>query len=121
MNGLSILIIKARGKLTCNGKPAAGVKVKLYDSDNSILPGVTDSNGEYNLSGSTKELSGIEPYIAIYHDCEDGIKYTFIRCKHRTIVPDLRYIAVTTRTLPPFAASRLFTGYIIVASLMDFF
>ncbi|PIO58736.1 hypothetical protein TELCIR_19821 [Teladorsagia circumcincta] len=23
----------ARGKLTCNGKPAAGVRVKLYDSD----------------------------------------------------------------------------------------
>ncbi|PIO61950.1 Transthyretin-like family protein [Teladorsagia circumcincta] len=75
----------ARGKLTCNGKPAAGVRVKLYDSDNSILPGVvdtddlmasgkTDSNGEYNLSGSTKEITGIEPYIAIYHDCNDGIK-----------------------------------------------
>ncbi|KAK6742133.1 hypothetical protein RB195_009790 [Necator americanus] len=75
----------ARGKLTCNGKPAAGVKVKLYDSDNSILPGVldtddlmasgkTDSNGEYNLSGSTKEITGIEPYIAIYHDCNDGVK-----------------------------------------------
>ncbi|EYC01305.1 hypothetical protein Y032_0108g30 [Ancylostoma ceylanicum] len=75
----------ARGRLTCNGKPAAGVRVKLYDSDNSFLPGVldtddlmasgkTDSNGEYNLSGSTKEITGIEPYIAIYHDCNDGIK-----------------------------------------------
>ncbi|KAK6010924.1 Transthyretin-like family protein [Ostertagia ostertagi] len=87
----------ARGKLTCNGKPAAGVRVKLYDSDKQIgcdriirncrqsyagvvdtddlmASGKTDSNGEYNLSGSTKEITGIEPYIAIYHDCNDGIK-----------------------------------------------
>ncbi|PIO59712.1 Transthyretin-like family protein, partial [Teladorsagia circumcincta] len=75
----------ARGKLTCNGEPAVGVRVKLYDSDNSVLPGVvdtddqmasgkTDSNGEYDLSGHTAEITGIEPYIAIFHDCNDGIK-----------------------------------------------
>ncbi|CAI5446139.1 unnamed protein product [Caenorhabditis angaria] len=73
-----------RGKLTCEGKPASGVKVKLMESDNSFLPGFldkddkmasgkADSDGGFNLSGSTKELTGIEPYLAVFHDCKDGI------------------------------------------------
>uniref|UniRef100_A0A0K0D5B3 Transthyretin-like family protein n=1 Tax=Angiostrongylus cantonensis TaxID=6313 RepID=A0A0K0D5B3_ANGCA len=46
----------------------------VVDTDDLMASGKTDSNGDYNLSGSTKEISGIEPYIAIYHDCNDGIK-----------------------------------------------
>ncbi|KAK6043283.1 Transthyretin-like family protein [Cooperia oncophora] len=46
----------------------------VLDTDDLMASGKTDSNGEYNLSGSTKEFTGIEPYIAIYHDCNDGIK-----------------------------------------------
>nr|pir F40F12.1 protein - Caenorhabditis elegans [Caenorhabditis elegans] len=74
----------AKGKLMCEGRPASGVKVKLMESDNSFLPGFldrddkmasgkADSNGEFNLSGSTKEITGIEPYLAVFHDCKDGI------------------------------------------------
>ncbi|KAF1761291.1 hypothetical protein GCK72_009547 [Caenorhabditis remanei] len=73
-----------KGKLLCEGKPASGVKVKLMESDNSFLPGFldkddklasskADSNGEFNLSGSTKEITTIEPYLAVFHDCKDGI------------------------------------------------
>ncbi|PAV88141.1 hypothetical protein WR25_17752 [Diploscapter pachys] len=74
-----------RGKLVCDGKPASGVKVRLMESDNSIGFGVldtddvmgsgkTDSDGNYVISGTNKEITGIEPYLAIYHDCNDGIK-----------------------------------------------
>lgn len=55
------------------------------ESDNSFLPGFldtddvmakgkTDSSGSFSLSGTSKEVTGIEPYLAIYHDCKDGIK-----------------------------------------------
>lgn len=68
----------------CEGRPASGVKVKLMESDNSFLPGFldrddkmasgkADSHGEFNLSGSTKEITGIEPYLVVFHDCKDGI------------------------------------------------
>ncbi|KIH44313.1 Transthyretin-like family protein, partial [Ancylostoma duodenale] len=46
----------------------------VLDTDDLMASGKTDPNGEYLLSGSTKEITGIEPYIAIYHDCNDGIK-----------------------------------------------
>ncbi|CAI2348073.1 unnamed protein product [Caenorhabditis sp. 36 PRJEB53466] len=73
-----------KGRLVCEGKPASGVKVKLMESDNSFGPGFldsddkmasgkADSSGTFNLSGSTKELTTIEPYLAVFHDCKDGI------------------------------------------------
>ncbi|KAF1761292.1 hypothetical protein GCK72_009548 [Caenorhabditis remanei] len=73
-----------KGKLMCEGKPASGVKVKLMESDNSFAPGFldsddkmasgkSDSSGGFNLSGTSKELTGIEPYLAVFHDCKDGI------------------------------------------------
>ena len=69
-----------KGRLVCDGKPASGVKVRLMESDNSIGFGVldtddvmgtgkTDSDGNYVISGTNKEITGIEPYLAIYHDC----------------------------------------------------
>ncbi|KAJ1354961.1 Transthyretin-like protein 2 [Parelaphostrongylus tenuis] len=51
----------------------------------------TDSNGEYNLSGSTAEITDIEPYVAVYHDCNDDVtpcQRTFrveIPSKHVTV------------------------------------
>jgi len=68
------------GKLICNGKPAAGVKVKLYDDDRGIdtddLMGETktDSDGFFSVSGHTDEFTTIDPKFNIYHDCNDGVK-----------------------------------------------
>ncbi|CEF59337.1 Transthyretin-like family-containing protein [Strongyloides ratti] len=65
------------GKLTCNGKPAVGVKVKLYDDDRGIDlddlmdEGVTNSDGVFHLSGKETELSTIDPKLNVYHDCND--------------------------------------------------
>ncbi|CAD5222501.1 unnamed protein product [Bursaphelenchus xylophilus] len=70
----------AKGVLTCNGKPLAGVRVKLFDDDRGIDADdllddtKTNERGEFSLSGSTSEITTIDPKINIYHDCEDGIR-----------------------------------------------
>ncbi|KAI1730500.1 transthyretin-like family domain-containing protein [Ditylenchus destructor] len=70
----------ARGVLLCDGKPASGVEVKLYDDDRGIdtddlmAHTETDSEGHFQLKGFTHEITTIDPKINIYHDCEDGIK-----------------------------------------------
>ncbi|CAB3399165.1 unnamed protein product [Caenorhabditis bovis] len=68
-----------RGRLVCDGRPASGVLVKLWDvdrtdSDDLMDSGNTDNNGEFYLAGWTKEYTTIDPKLTIYHDCNDGIK-----------------------------------------------
>ncbi|CAB3403318.1 unnamed protein product [Caenorhabditis bovis] len=69
-----------RGKLICDGKPAGGVTVKLYDDDRGLdaddlmAAGKTNGNGEFLLSGHEDEMTPIDPKLNIYHDCNDGIK-----------------------------------------------
>uniref|UniRef100_A0A0K0DV39 Transthyretin-like family protein n=1 Tax=Strongyloides stercoralis TaxID=6248 RepID=A0A0K0DV39_STRER len=58
--------VGAKGKLLCGSKPAAGVKVKLWDEDE-------DMNGNFSLQGSTRELTTIDPVFKIYHNCDDSI------------------------------------------------
>uniref|UniRef100_A0A0N4ZX40 Transthyretin-like family protein n=1 Tax=Parastrongyloides trichosuri TaxID=131310 RepID=A0A0N4ZX40_PARTI len=71
----------AKGILICDGKPASGVLVKLWDEDD--MPGdlddlmgsaKTDSKGQFEIKGSTDEFTPIDVKLAIYHDCNDGIK-----------------------------------------------
>ncbi|EPB67434.1 Transthyretin-like family protein [Ancylostoma ceylanicum] len=89
--------VAVKGKLICDGKPAVGVKVKLYEKEacmffvepisngtvknHSMLPlffevldvkmaeGTTDRNGEFLLSGYKTEISTIDPKVNIYHKC----------------------------------------------------
>uniref|UniRef100_A0A914Q083 Uncharacterized protein n=1 Tax=Panagrolaimus davidi TaxID=227884 RepID=A0A914Q083_9BILA len=69
----------AQGQLLCNGRPAANVKVKLYDDDRGIdtddlmAEGTTDGNGNFRLQGYTSEFTTIDPKINVYHDCNDGV------------------------------------------------
>ncbi|CCD69940.1 Transthyretin-like family protein [Caenorhabditis elegans] len=68
-----------RGKLICDGRPASGVLVKLWDkdtldSDDLLDSGTTDGNGDFHLAGWTKEYTPIDVKLNIYHDCNDGIK-----------------------------------------------
>uniref|UniRef100_A0AC34R4Q9 Transthyretin-like family protein n=2 Tax=Panagrolaimus sp. JU765 TaxID=591449 RepID=A0AC34R4Q9_9BILA len=65
-----------RGVLTCNGRPAENVKVKLYDEDRTDLDdlmdeGVTDSQGRFELRGHETEITTIDPKLNVYHDCND--------------------------------------------------
>uniref|UniRef100_A0A915C4C6 Transthyretin-like family protein n=1 Tax=Parascaris univalens TaxID=6257 RepID=A0A915C4C6_PARUN len=69
-----------KGVLKCNGKPAANVKVKLYDDDRGIdaddlmAEGKSDQQGSFELKGHTDEFTTIDPKLNVYHDCEDGLK-----------------------------------------------
>ncbi|EPB78155.1 Transthyretin-like family protein [Ancylostoma ceylanicum] len=68
------------GRLMCGDKPAAGVKVKLWDEDDGPDPddllaqGFTDANGNFKLQGFETETTNIDPVFKVYHDCDDGIK-----------------------------------------------
>lgn len=44
------------------------------DPDDVLDEGVTNSNGEFSLKGSERELTPIDPVFKVYHDCDDGIK-----------------------------------------------
>ena len=74
-----------KGQLFCAGKPASGVLVKLFDEDDGEIihfnfnkncpkgpdpddeldSGYTDSAGRFELSGSTMELTNIDPELRI--------------------------------------------------------
>ncbi|GMT17970.1 hypothetical protein PFISCL1PPCAC_9267, partial [Pristionchus fissidentatus] len=76
------------GQLRCHGEPAAGVLVKLYDDDfgpdldDLMAEGHTDSEGRFTLSGTTDEVSTIDPKLNIYHDCDE----TFTPCQRRITI-----------------------------------
>uniref|UniRef100_A0A7E4VAP1 Transthyretin-like family protein n=1 Tax=Panagrellus redivivus TaxID=6233 RepID=A0A7E4VAP1_PANRE len=68
----------ATGTLTCNGRPATNVKVKLYDEDDTDMDDLmgqttTDSRGSFRVSGHTDEITTIDPKVNIYHDCNDNL------------------------------------------------
>ncbi|VDK50421.1 unnamed protein product [Anisakis simplex] len=68
-----------KGTLLCGDKPLVGARVKLWDDDSGpdlddlLQDGTTNSEGYFELSGTTSELSTIDPVLKIYHDCDDGI------------------------------------------------
>lgn len=67
------------GKLLCNDKPAAGVKIKLYDEDKlspdeKMAEVKSGADGSFDIRGHASEFTSIEPKINFYHDCDDGIK-----------------------------------------------
>ncbi|VDL73797.1 unnamed protein product [Nippostrongylus brasiliensis] len=65
--------VAVSGRLMCNGRAAADVKVKLYEKEATIDvkldEGSTDRNGDFRLSGSKTEISTIDPKLNIYHKC----------------------------------------------------
>lgn len=97
------------GVLLCEDKPAKDVLIKLYDHD-TISPdelmdsAKTDSDGHFRLSGTADEISGIEPKINIYHDCDDGI----LPCQRRiTIFIPSKYVSNTKQPSEVFNLGRL--------------
>ncbi|VDO93879.1 unnamed protein product [Heligmosomoides polygyrus] len=78
--------VAVTGKLTCNGKPAENVKVKLYEKevllDKLLDEKFSDSKGTFNLSGNKKELTTIDPKVNIYHKCNyEGLCFKKISVK----------------------------------------
>ncbi|KAL6734592.1 Transthyretin-like family protein [Ancylostoma duodenale] len=78
--------VAVTGKLTCNGKPAENVKVKLYERevllDSLLDEGFSNKQGTFRLAGHKKELTTIDPKVNIYHKCNyDGLCFKKISIK----------------------------------------
>ncbi|VDM71753.1 unnamed protein product [Strongylus vulgaris] len=103
--------VGVKGILKCGDKPAANVRVKLWDEDDGPDPddlldqGYTDAKGNFKLQfvplekgvdllennnllrletqGSEREATNIDPVFKVYHDCDDGIKPGHRKVKFR--------------------------------------
>jgi len=70
--------VAIRGKLLCGTVPLNAAKVKIVDTDTGPDPddlldeGHTNTRGEFELNGSTRELTPIDPVLYVWHDCNDG-------------------------------------------------
>jgi len=68
----------AKGRLLCGTAPAANVLVKLVDEDrgpdrdDEMARATTNANGEFFVNGSAAEMGNIDPFLKIYHDCNDA-------------------------------------------------
>ncbi|KAK6039949.1 Transthyretin-like family protein [Cooperia oncophora] len=88
--------VAVKGRLMCGEKPLRNAKVEIYDLDRNpgdpddlLDENFSDKDGRFALTGTTRELTDIEPVLYIYHDCEDGIR----PCQKRiTIDVPKRYI-----------------------------
>uniref|UniRef100_A0A914P5C2 Uncharacterized protein n=1 Tax=Panagrolaimus davidi TaxID=227884 RepID=A0A914P5C2_9BILA len=102
------------GSLKCNGKPAAGVLLKLYDHDkileefikisiaftfdDKLASGRTDHNGDFQITGTGHEFSRITPKFKIYHDCDD-----WLPCQRKiTITIPKKYISNADFATEPY-------------------
>ncbi|EGT33538.1 CBN-TTR-1 protein [Caenorhabditis brenneri] len=77
--------VAVSGQLKCDGKPAVGLRVDLMESDNNLEESgiiddddfmnyvISDDSGSFSVNGSEIEISGIEPYVNIFHKCDDGM------------------------------------------------
>ncbi|CAJ0578533.1 unnamed protein product, partial [Mesorhabditis spiculigera] len=68
--------VAVRGRLTCQGQPASNVYVKMYDDDvlwdSKMGETHSDTNGFFQMTGTGREISDIDPKVNFYHDCQNG-------------------------------------------------
>ena len=43
------------------------------DPDDELDSQLTDAQGNFELQGSTREMTNIDPRLKIYHDCNDNL------------------------------------------------
>ena len=76
--GMRQQAVAVKGILLCGSKPAHGVQVKLWDEDEGPDPDdeldamYTNSDGSFEVKGSTRELTTIDPVFKVYHDCKSS-------------------------------------------------
>jgi len=68
--------VSVKGKLLCGTQPAANIFVKLVDKDigldDEMARTKTNANGEFQVEGTQNEMGEIDPYLKIFHDCNDA-------------------------------------------------
>ncbi|KAI6183981.1 Trans-thyretin-related family domain family member [Aphelenchoides bicaudatus] len=71
---------KVEGHFKCGSADLVGAHVRLFRSESEkledvIATGKTDSNGRFSIEGDTSrfggEASAIDPYLRIYHKCDE--------------------------------------------------
>uniref|UniRef100_A0A915PN31 Transthyretin/hydroxyisourate hydrolase domain-containing protein n=1 Tax=Setaria digitata TaxID=48799 RepID=A0A915PN31_9BILA len=71
--------VAVRGQLLCGSGPANGSKVRIVDIDTGPDPDdkldekIIDADGKFELNGSTRELTDIDPILYVWTDCDDGL------------------------------------------------
>ncbi|KAI6185882.1 hypothetical protein M3Y98_00072500 [Aphelenchoides besseyi] len=79
--------VSVRGRLICGSRPLVGVQVKIVDVDkrpdkDDLMGDVqTADDGEFHISGATREQTQIDVLMKIYHDCLDDEK----PCQRKTV------------------------------------
>uniref|UniRef100_A0A914WD47 Transthyretin-like family protein n=1 Tax=Plectus sambesii TaxID=2011161 RepID=A0A914WD47_9BILA len=68
--------VGAKGTLMCGSEPLANTIVKLWDDDTIDMDDQmacvrTDAQGNFEIKGWEKEFTTIDPYLKVYHDCND--------------------------------------------------
>ncbi|KAL3994002.1 Transthyretin-like family protein [Acanthocheilonema viteae] len=79
VNALRKQGVAVRGQLMCGSGPATQTKVRIVDIDTAPDPDdkldekIIDPDGRFELNGSTRELTDIEPVLYVFTDCQDGL------------------------------------------------
>jgi len=93
MESISTRSTKVEGFLKCGKEPLPNAHVRLFrtsseDLSDVIASGVSDSQGRFSLEGDTSrfqgEASAIDPYLRIYHKCDEpesksGFRHVVLR------------------------------------------
>ncbi|CAI5453331.1 unnamed protein product [Caenorhabditis angaria] len=65
--------VTVTGRLICDGQPASGVLVKMYEDgtiyDSKLDSVRTSADGTFRISGTRTKIRTINPKINIYHKC----------------------------------------------------
>ncbi|CAD5212768.1 unnamed protein product [Bursaphelenchus okinawaensis] len=76
--------IKIEGILKCSKEPLVGAVIRVFKNNTEdlgqvIATGKTDSTGKFSVEGDTARFSAaeseIEPFLRIYHQCEEKKSY----------------------------------------------
>ncbi|EFO15043.1 hypothetical protein LOAG_13473 [Loa loa] len=70
--------VTVTGQLGCGDRALKNVVVELrehdsLDPDDSLNKTTSNSKGYFMVYGEECEIGGIEPYLRITHNCEDGV------------------------------------------------
>ncbi|EFO19027.1 hypothetical protein LOAG_09467 [Loa loa] len=72
------------GELNCGRNYYSNVKVELWEADtvgpdDKLNTTYTNSSGQFKVFGQAREIRNIEPYLKVYHFCQNGVHD--VRCE----------------------------------------